>query len=228
MSRMMRLVLRKLGEMSLGRPGVYAGFSRPSPQNLRRSAGLRLTGLSLVLAAGSCSSPDPSLFTLQPVSGALPASATAQVIELRRPGLAGYLDRPDIVLSNAGYQLTVNSQQRWAEPIGDMIGRVLTQDLSQRLPASTVFSETGAITADPALRIEVDIVRFDQGADGRVTLVAEAALEAGRSHAPLRARHITLQADPGAPGAAALVAAMSTLLGQLADRLAQDAAGAGV
>ena len=184
--------------------------------------------LILILALSSCASPDPTLFTLQPVSGTPTSSATAQVIELRRPGLAGYLDRPDIVLRNAGYQLSVNSQQRWAEPIGDMVGRVLTQDLSQRLPSSTVFSETGAITADPTLRIEVDIVRFDQGADGRVTLVAEAALEAGRSHAPLRARHITLAADPGGPGAEPLVAAMSNLLGQLADQLARDAAGAGV
>jgi uncharacterized lipoprotein YmbA len=187
-----------------------------------------LAALSLLLLASSCASPDPSLFTLQPVNGTVQTPATAQVIELRRPGLAGYLDRPDIVLSNAGYQLSVNSQLRWAEPIGDMIGRILTQDLSQRLPSSTVFSETGAITADPSLRIEVDILRFDQGADGRVTLVAQAALEAGRSHTPLRTRHITLQADPGGPGAPPLVAAMSTLLGELADRLAQDAAGAGV
>ena len=225
MSRMMRLVLnKKLGEAN--RPPPCRARSRVTTPRL--SFGLRLAGLSLVLLASSCASPDPTLFTLQPVAGTQPAFATAQVIELRRPGLAGYLDRPDIVLSNAGYQLTVNSQQRWAEPIGDMIGRVLTQDISSRLPSSTVFSESGAITADPSLRMEVDIVRFDQGADGRVTLVAEAALESGRSHTPLRTRHITLTADPGAPGAAALVAAMSTLLGELADRLAQDAAGAAV
>ena len=167
------------------------------------------------------------MFTLQPVPGTPLPAASGQVIELRRPGLAGYLDRPDIVLRDAGYQLSVNSQLRWAEPIGDMIGRVLTQDISQRLPSSTVFSETGAITADATLRVEVDIVRFDQGEDGRLTLVAEAALEAGRSHAPLRARHIVLQADAGA-GAAGLVAAMSTLLGELADRVARDAAEAAV
>ena len=174
---------RELRKMSLGRTGAYAGFSAQAPQAPRHfleqgpiidggfggdgSSHPTFLSLILIMALASCASPDPTLFTLQPVAGTPAASATAQVIELRRPGLAGYLDRPDIVLRDAGYQLSVNSQQRWAEPIGDMIGRVLTQDLSQRLPSSTVFSESGAITADPNLRIEVDIVRFDQGADGR-------------------------------------------------------------
>ena len=224
MSRMSRDVLGRWGEQCLP-PSCEARSRVTTP---RHFIGLRLAGLALALMASSCASPDPALFTLQPVPGTAQAATASQVIELRRPGLAGYLDRPDIVLRDAGYQLSVNSQQRWAEPIGDMIGRVLTQDLSQRLPSGTVFSEGGAITADPTLRLEVDIVRFDQGADGRLTLVAEAALEAGRSHVPLRTRHITLTADPPGPGAASLVAAMSALLGQLADRLAQDAAGAGV
>ncbi len=181
-----------------------------------------------VLGLASCASPDPTLYTLQAVQGTVVAGGAAQVIEVRKPGLAGYLDRPDIVLRDAGYRLQTNSQQRWAEPISDMVGRVLTQDVSQRLPASTVFAESGAITADPSLRIEVDIVRFDQGADGRLTLDAQVAIEAGRSHAPVRTRHVVLQADPGGADAAALVAAMSGLLGQLADRLAQDVAAAGV
>ena len=221
---MCREVLRRLGEQCL--PPSCEARSRVATR--RHSFGLRFSGLMLALLAASCASADPTLFTLQTVPGTAQPATAGQVIELRRPGLAGYLDRPDVVLRDAGYQLSVNSQQRWAEPIGDMIGRVLTQDLSQRLPSSTVFSESGAITADPTLRIELDIVRFDQGADGRLTLVAEAALEAGRSHVPLRTRHITLTADPPGPGAAALVAAMSTLLGQLADRLARDVAGAGV
>jgi uncharacterized lipoprotein YmbA len=191
---------------------------------LRRHAARVLT-VTLVAALASCASPDPHIFTLAPVQGTIVATSP-QVIELRRPGLAGYLDRSDIVLKDSDYQLNVNSQYRWAEPVGDMIGRVLAQDLSQRLPAATVFSQSGAITADPTLRVEIDIERFDQGADGRLTLVAEAALESGRSHAPLRTRHIVLQAEPAGPGAANLAAAMSALLGQLADRMAQDVSAA--
>lgn len=174
-----------------------------------------------LLALASCASPNPDIYTLQSVTGAI-VTAPPHIIELRRPGLAGYLDRADIVLHDTGTQLTVNSQQRWAEPIGDMIGRVLTEDLSQRLPDSTVFSESGAITADPTLRVEIDIQHFDQGPDGHITLIAQTAIEAGRTHTPVKTRHVTLHTNPAAPGAAALATSLSTLLGQLADLMAQD------
>jgi uncharacterized lipoprotein YmbA len=179
-----------------------------------------LTAASLITLT-SCASPNPDFYTLQPVSGAVIA-APAQSIELRRPGLAGYLDRSDVVLKSADYHINVNSQSRWAEPMGDMIGRVLAEDLSQRLPASSVFNESGAITADPSLRVEIDVQRFDLGADGQVTLTAETALESGRGHLPLKTHHIMLQAAPVGPGPANLAATMSSLLGQLADRVAQD------
>jgi uncharacterized lipoprotein YmbA len=180
----------------------------------------------LVAALAGCASPNPDFYTLQPVAGPVVTTAT-QIVELRRPGLAGYLDRPDIVLKSADYQLHVNSQMRWAEPIGDMIGRVLVQDIGQRLPGSTVFGQSGAITADPTLRVEVDVQRFDQGGDGSVTLSAEIAVEMGMTHKPLRTRTVVLQAPAGGAGAANLAATMSTLLGQLADGIAKDVAGAG-
>jgi len=181
----------------------------------------------VLLALASCASADPNFFTLQPVSGTV-VPARPQVIELRRPGLAGYLDRSDIVLKDVDYKLSVNSGERWAEPFGDMVGRVLAQDLSQRLPASTVFGSSGAITADPSIRVEVDIQRFDVGSDGAVTLVAESAIEGGRGHTPLSAHQISLKAYPASAGAAALAATMSNLLGQMADRIAASVASVGV
>ena len=184
-----------------------------------KSLGPFLLVLTAVLAG--CSSPDPTYYTLQPVAGAaLPAAAGS--VEVRRPGLAGYLDRSDVVLKNAGYTLAVNSQLRWAEPLGDMIGRVLTQDLSQRLPGASVFSQSGAITADPQLRVEVDILTFDADASGAVVLTAEVAVERGTTRQPLAVRHVSVSARPGGPGAADLAAVMSGLLGSLADQVARD------
>jgi uncharacterized lipoprotein YmbA len=181
---------------------------------------------SLVLAVAGCASPDPEFYTLLPMPGTV-TPAPANIIELRRLGLAGYLDRSDLVLKDADYRVQVNSQIRWAEPIGDMMGRVLAEDLGQRLPASTVFGQSGAITADPTLRVEIDVQRFDQGEDGRVTLIAEAALESGRQHTPIKTRTIKLEEAPAGAGAASLVATMSNLIGQLADQVAHDIAGVG-
>ncbi len=181
----------------------------------------RVLGVCLLVCVAGCSSPDPTYYTLDPVPGtALPGPAVS--VEVRRPGLAGYLDRSDIVLKSASYKLAVNSQLRWAEPLGDMIGRVLSEDLSQRLPGSSVFSESGAISAEPGVRVEVDVLRFDADASGAVMLQAEVAVERGTTHEPLATRHVALSAQPGGPGATELAASLSGLLGGLADQVAGD------
>ncbi len=175
----------------------------------------------LACALTGCASPDPTYYTLQVVPGTV-VSGSRVTLEVRRPGLAGYLDRADVVLKSASYKLNVNSQLRWAEPLGDMIGRVLSQDLSQRLAGASVFTESGAITAEPTMRLEVDILDFDADATGNVVLTAEVALERGTTHDPLSTRHVLLTAQPAGPGTGELAAALSGLLGELADRVAGD------
>ncbi len=177
----------------------------------------------LLFCLSGCTSADPAFYTLSVVPGAT-FSGSPPTIEVRRPGLAGYLDRSDIVLKNQDYKLSVNSQERWGEPLGDMIGRVIAGDLTQRLPGSSIFDQSGAITANPDARVEVDILNFDPTGGGNVTLNAEYAIEQGVSHRPLAARHVSLSAAPAGPGAADLVAAESGLLGSLADQIAHDAA----
>ncbi len=178
-------------------------------------------GLLVLFGVAACGSPDPTYYTLDPVPGT-PLAGGRISVEVRRPGLAGYLDRSDIVLQSASYKLAVNGQLRWAEPLGDMIGRVLSEDLSQRLPGSSVFSQSGAISAEPDARVEVDVLRFDADASGAVVLQAEVAVERGTSHQPVATRHVSLSAQTGGAGATALAASLSGLLGGLADQVAGD------
>ena len=180
----------------------------------------RFAWIAVAAGLAGCASSDPNYYMLQPVPGTAVQGAalgTARSVEVRKPGLAGYLDRSDVVLKSADYRLSVTSGERWAEPLGDMIGRVLTQDLSQRLPGVNVFGEDGAISADADSRVEVNIQQFDTDGSGTVTLVAQIAIEAGRTHVPVASRHVVLTAPVGSPGAGGLAAAMSALLGQLAD-----------
>ena len=173
----------------------------------------------LVLTAARCASPDPAIYTLRAVPGAA-RSGGPSAVKLARPGLAGYLDRPEIVRDSAASRLSLRSGERWGEPLGDMIGRVLAEDLSQRLPGSSVFTEAGSISVDPSATIELDIQRFDLDASGVVVLQAQVAVEQGRSHDPSGTRSVRLTLAPGADATSALVAAMSALVGQLADVVA--------
>ena len=77
----------------------------------------RFACLALPLLAAACSSPDPVLYTMAMKPGPRPAGR-AQVVQLRDIGLAGYLDRREIVRSSDGYRLaslaTTGGASRWA------------------------------------------------------------------------------------------------------------------
>lgn len=169
----------------------------------------------LALLAGCTASPPPQFFTLGPVPGRTHSIHEAG-IELRRIGLAGYLDRNSIVLSAANYRLKLAADQRWAEPLGPMLDRVLSEDLGQRLPDTPVFTEAGAIGGAATLILEVNIQRLDADSDGTLVLQAQIALRRDRP----RTRSIRLTARPADTSTEAIVAAMSTLVGELADRVA--------
>ncbi len=178
----------------------------------------------VLFGLAGCASPPTDLYTLAAIPGA-PVHTPARSIELRRIGLAAYLDRPEIVRSNAQYRLRVAASDRWGEPLGTMLGRVLTEDLVQRLPDASIFLEFGAISTQPDLVLEIDIQRFDPDGDDSVVLLAQIALRRERSKASdAMARTIRLTAAPATSSTQDLAAALSFTLAQLADRVAASVA----
>jgi uncharacterized lipoprotein YmbA len=173
----------------------------------------------LLLAPVACSSPNPALYTLAAVPGPEQHSAVRSV-ELRRIGLAGYLDRGEIVRSAAQYRLDIASNDRWGEPLGSMLDRVFTENLVQRLPGTAVFTESGAITTRPDRIVEIDVQRFDADASGTVVLLAQVAVRREDARIPGTAETVRLTSTPASPATRDLVAAMSAALGKLADMVA--------
>jgi uncharacterized lipoprotein YmbA len=181
---------------------------------------LLLAALAALTALTACgSSKDPTLYSLASRPGKQQAG-TPKLVELRRPGLAGYLDRASIVTKVADYQLKVAGGDQWAEPLGDMIGRILAQDLTTRMPDTNVFVENGAISAVPEAIVAVDIRRFDASEDGKLTLSVQIVIESGSAARRTVARALTFTAVPKSSDTGELIAAMSNLVGELADSLA--------
>lgn len=178
--------------------------------------GCAAAGLLALLAA--CSSPNPALYTIAPVSGP-EQRAAPKVILLQQLGLERYLERSQIVRSSEDYRLDVMENDWWGEPLGAMLSRVLVGELGQRLPNSAVISEIGAITAPADATIALDVQRLDENAAGAVMLQAQASVAFKGRGAP-RLRSFRFTVPPASPGAAGEVAAMSKAVGQLADGLA--------
>ncbi len=180
----------------------------------------------LALAAARCTSPEPALYMLRPVPGT-PQGGGPVAVKLARATLAGYLDRSEIVRDSTANRLDVASGERWAEPLGSMIGRVLALNLSQRLPGSTVFTEEGALSVDAAATVELDVQRFDLDPDGMAVLLVQVAVQQRNGRDPAYTRSLRLTGRPASAATADLVSEMSVLVGQLADAVAQMLRSAG-
>ncbi len=181
--------------------------------------------LALLTLAGCASSPPTRFFALDPVSpGATAAAgATAAPVKIDAVHIPPALDRNSMVRGESANQLQISSQDRWAGDLGEMIRRVLTQDLAQRLPSGMVVAPESPAPAD-ARGLVIDILTFQPQA-GDVVLDADWTVLQGTQSNPVlrRSAHLTQSATPSAQGEAE---AMSALLGQLADDIASQVGGA--
>src|SRR6266478_136310 len=178
----------------------------------------RLVAFGLAVALAACASPNPVLYTVAPVSGAV-QSGGPKVVALQQISLARYLERSQIVRSSENYRLDVMSNDWWGEPLGAMLSRVLIEELGQRLPQSTVIGESGAVTVSPDATIELNMQRLDEDASGNLVLQAQASVSFKGRGAPVL-RNFRFVVTPPAPDIPGEVTAISTAVGQLADGLA--------
>ena len=137
--------------------------------------------LVLMLLTG-CASPTPDLFTLAPVPGEARPGGPA-VVQLRHIGLAKYLDRPQIVRSTEDNRVTLGNNERWGEPLGAMLSRVLAENLTQRLPGAVVFGEERRDHRRAERDRRGRCARLDTDQSGAVVLVAQAARRGGVTRA---------------------------------------------
>jgi uncharacterized protein len=175
--------------------------------------------LALLTLAGCASSPPTRFFALDPVAPGAAATAgeTSAPVKVDAVHIPPALDRDSMVRGESDNQLEISSQDRWAGDLGEMIRRVLTQDLAQRLPSGMVIAPESP--APPHARgLVVDVLTFQPQA-GEVVLDADWTLLQGTQSNPVlrRSEHLTLGAAASAQGQAE---AMSALLGQLADAIA--------
>ena len=178
-------------------------------------------GLSLggPLAAAACgASPEPNYYTIVARNGPV-LTRGPKVILLKDIGLASYLDRREIVRSSESYKLDIRANDWWGEPLGSLLGRILVVELTQRLPGSTIYGESGAITADPNCTLGVNIQRLDADRAGSLILVAQVAAEFNRPRR-MATQTFTITKPLATQDTPGLVAAISDAVGELADGIA--------
>ncbi len=168
-------------------------------------------GATLLMLAGCSSTPDNHYYTLSVEPGAshVPAS-TLTVATVHLPGVA---DRPQLVTRTGPQTVDIKEFDRWAEPLDQMVPRILSQDLTARLglPDAT----------KPTRRLFVSIDEFMGGADGAAHLTGRWwTLAPGEDSSQKHELPFALSQAIAGDQPQAVVASMSTLLANLADQIA--------
>ena len=183
----------------------------------------------MVLLLASCASVfaprrDSSRFfalSVEAESGGQPsASAKAgKVYGLGPVRLPDYLDRNEICTRLSGAELRFSEHERWAAPLRTSVGSILAQDLAILSGGSRVVAYPWTVTEPIDLQIEVDVHRFEAGADGKATLVARWTVRDADGKV-LLVRESTHARDAAASDTAATVTALSEALADLAKDIA--------
>ncbi len=190
---------------------------------------MRSTLGALLLLAACASSPPTQFYALTPTEGAQPVpgrgtSGFEHPVHVSAVHVPAALDRLQLVREGGGGRIEIATHERWDAPLDEMLRNVLTQDLLRRLPPGSVVLPQQPAPPDTR-EIVLDILHFAPDASGRVLLSGGWSLLAGGSEAPIASRRVQLTDDTPSSGYGDQAAAMSRVLGRLADQIVAELAG---
>jgi uncharacterized lipoprotein YmbA len=183
------------------------------------------TTLGVVLS-GCASSPTPRFYLLGSLEATSPdkkpsAEEGCFSIGIGPINLPDYLDRPQIVTRGTSIELKLAEFDRWGEPLGDNLKRVLAKNLSILLCVKTIafFPWKGGIPID--YRIEMEVLRLDGSLGGNVSLEVWWMVFSGDGKRMLVSKRSTFTEAVGGQDYKSLVGAHSRALGTLSREIAE-------
>lgn len=204
--------------------------SRSSPPRRRRLRPWSTLALLAALAGlAACASPTTQFYTLAavaeppttPIAAARPRSL---LIAVGPVNLAGYLERPQLVVRQSAYAVTPQPFAQWAAPLVDRLPQVLGEDLSRLLPGERVIPFPPPSPQPFDYQVVATIEQFDVDAANRATLIANWQLLDFKTGRPLIAE-VSRIGEPADDGThEAHVAALSRATAALAGTIAQGIA----
>jgi uncharacterized protein len=182
-----------------------------------------VAGCAVALALGGCRSAPTRIYTL---GRAAPASHIdlyhAPALRVDTLNVPASWDRIEILKLSAAGTLQISDFDHWAAPLAQMARQTLSDDLDQRLPSGSVIYPRLPKPID-ALGVNVDILDLN-------IVASQASMRASWTIVPtgdlqgVRRSTAELRSSMSSGEPAAVAHAWSDLIGQLADRIAADAA----
>jgi uncharacterized lipoprotein YmbA len=183
----------------------------------------RVIGCTVALTLGACHSAPTRIYNLDP---AVPATRLdtyqAPALRIDTLNVPASWDRIEILGLTADGKLQIGDFDHWSAPLAQIARQTLSDDLDQRLPSGSVIYPR-LPKSNGALGIDVDILEF-------TVVASQASMRASWLIVPsvgsqsAKRSVASLQGSMTSTEPAAVAHAWSELIGQLADRIAADAA----
>jgi uncharacterized lipoprotein YmbA len=183
----------------------------------------RVIGCAAAVTLGACHSAPTRIHGLDPAVPTTRVDAyQAPALRVDTLNVPANWDRLEILsLSGAG-RLEIRESDHWSAPLAQIARQTLSDDLDQRLPSGSVIYPR-LPKPDGALGINVDILEFTVAAS-RASMRASWLIVPAGGLQNARRSVASLQGSMSSTDPAAVALAWSELIGQLADRIAADAA----
>lgn len=182
-----------------------------------------------VLLCAACLNPraDPSAFFHLTPTASGTAAALPVTVGLGPVLLPAYLDRPQMVTRVGTNQVTLSETNRWAEPLGEGVARVLREDLEHTLSPRAVVDYPWHPSAGVDLAVAVTFSRFEADTTGVVHLGADWSITDANTGDVVARSRSSFQETVDGLGADARVAALSRVLARLGGEIGEGIRRAG-
>jgi uncharacterized lipoprotein YmbA len=171
--------------------------------------------LAAVLLLSACAdSPDSHYFTLSTIPPQQAPSQDRPQVHLAMVKLPELYDRPQLVTRSGPQSVEIDEYDRWGEPLERMTARILAQDIGLRRPRAA--GPLPASLDQANLQVAVDEFAADRSV-GRAVLSGN--WKVVEADGTTRGGAFSFSQPVSGTGSAGIAAAMSGLLGQLADEI---------
>jgi uncharacterized lipoprotein YmbA len=141
-------------------------------------------------------------------------------VGITKIGIPDYLSRPQIATRVGPNEIQYNEFNRWAGPLKENFSRVLVANLTRLIGTENVFIDTWLTMVPVDYQVWVEVIRFDAGPQGDVTLTAKWALYQHNEKKLLTIRTFDQHEATNAAGYEAMASAGSRAVAALSSEIA--------
>lgn len=87
--------------------------------------------------------------------------------------IPGYINRPQIATKSDSAEISYAEFARWAEPMGEMFTRTLTQSVISSTGSNHIFSHPWGATVNPKYKLTAKILKFENDSRGDAVLIVQ-------------------------------------------------------